>query len=122
MDRIASLTGNERGDIPGSEEIRQAMGQTLKVAKRINLAKMIPHNELSSTTFCLAEPGIEYLVYFSEMKEGQVDLSGIKATLKVEWFHPLRRIVRQGGKVEGGGKLKFTPPFKEGAVLHLMRE
>jgi hypothetical protein len=122
MDRIASLTGNERGDIPGSEEIRQAMGQTLRVAKRINLAKMIPHNELSSTNFCLAEPGIEYLVYFPEMKEGQVDLSGIKATFKVEWFHPLRRIVRQGGKVEGGGKLKFTPPFKEGAVLHLIRE
>ncbi|MBC7330452.1 hypothetical protein H5T88_08860 [bacterium] len=122
MDRIASLTGNERGDIPGSEEIRQAMGQTLRVAKRINLAKMIPHNELSSTSYCLADPGNEYLVYFPEMKEGQVDLSGIKATFKVEWFHPLRRIVRQGGKVEGGGKLKFTPPFREGAALHLIRE
>jgi Family of unknown function (DUF6298) len=44
-------------------EIRKAMGDTRKYAQRIDLDTMVPSGELASTTYCLANPGVEYLVY-----------------------------------------------------------
>jgi len=53
---------------PGAklENARRAMGVTLALARRINLAAMTPHNDLASTAYCLAEPGQEYLVYLPD--------------------------------------------------------
>lgn len=48
---------------PKWDSVRKAMGQTLTVAKRIDLARMIPRNDLASTEYCLANPGVEYLIY-----------------------------------------------------------
>jgi Family of unknown function (DUF6298) len=45
------------------EEARMAMGDTLRYATRMNLAAMVPRQDLASTTYCLADPGVEYLVY-----------------------------------------------------------
>ena len=44
-------------------EIRVAMGDTRKYAERMDLASMAPYGELASTEYCLANPGVEYLVY-----------------------------------------------------------
>jgi hypothetical protein len=43
--------------------IRRALGATRRVAQSISLRAMTPHGELSSTGYCLAAPGHEYLVY-----------------------------------------------------------
>ena len=48
---------------PKFESCRQAMGDTLAYANRMNLAKAVPHGELASSGYCLADPGEEYLVY-----------------------------------------------------------
>lgn len=48
---------------PKWDSARKAMGQTLTVAQRINLASMLPRPELASTGYCLTNPGKEYLVY-----------------------------------------------------------
>ena len=45
------------------ESCRQAMGDTLTYANKINLAAATPHNDLASSGYCLADPGREYLVY-----------------------------------------------------------
>jgi hypothetical protein len=45
------------------EDARRAMGDTLTYAKRMGLASMAPRNDLASTTYCLAHPRVEYLVY-----------------------------------------------------------
>ncbi len=45
------------------ERMRKAMGRTLSYAESMNLAAMEPRNELSTTSYCLAAPGSEYLVY-----------------------------------------------------------
>jgi hypothetical protein len=45
------------------EAARKAMGDTLAYAKRFNLAAMFPCNQLASTGYCLANPGVEYLIY-----------------------------------------------------------
>src|SRR5687768_7755758 len=48
---------------PGYTASRKAMGHTRQFAQRIHLAAMTPRPDLSSTRFCLANPGKEYLVY-----------------------------------------------------------
>jgi hypothetical protein len=48
---------------PNYEPVRVALGQTLTVAKHIGLANMIPRPDLSSSGYCLANSGREYLVY-----------------------------------------------------------
>jgi hypothetical protein len=45
------------------ENARRAMGDTLIYAKRMGLASMAPRDDLAFTTYCLANPGVEYLVY-----------------------------------------------------------
>jgi hypothetical protein len=45
------------------EHARRAMGDTLTYAKRMGLESMAPREDLASTTYCLANPGVEYLVY-----------------------------------------------------------
>lgn len=45
------------------EPTRRAMGDTLAYAERMNLADMFPSSYLSSTGYCLANPGSEYLIY-----------------------------------------------------------
>ena len=46
--------------------IRRNLGYALSYARRMNLAAMVPHGELSSLGYALASPvasGAEYLVY-----------------------------------------------------------
>jgi hypothetical protein len=50
-------------DNPQFAPIQKAMGQTAVLARRINLGKMAPRQDLASSGFCLADPGSEYLVY-----------------------------------------------------------
>jgi hypothetical protein len=48
---------------PPNGDVRKNMGYTLTYANKMNLAKMIPCGDLASTKYCLANPGIEYLIY-----------------------------------------------------------
>jgi hypothetical protein len=41
--------------------LRKSMGLTRTIAERLDLAAVVPHDELASTQFCLADPGKEYL-------------------------------------------------------------
>lgn len=45
---------------------RNAMGHTSRLANSMDLAAMVPSNNLASTKYCLAEPGRQYLVYLQE--------------------------------------------------------
>jgi Family of unknown function (DUF6298) len=48
---------------PKWDSARKAMGQTLRLAKTIDLARMVPRTDLASTGYCMANPATEYLVY-----------------------------------------------------------
>jgi len=119
MDRIAALTGDSRGEIPGAEEVRTAMGHTRTIANRINLANMTPHNDLASTGYCLAQPGTEYLVYLPEGKQLRVDLSAARGTLSAQWFNPRNGKFDRAFRVEGGQAREFTPPDQNDWAIHL---
>jgi hypothetical protein len=101
---------------------RPAMGHTRAYAEKMNLAAMTPRNELSSSEYCLANPGHEYLVYLPEGGEVTVDVSAAKGAMTVEWFNPRTGEKLPGDNVDGGAKRPFHAPFQGDAVLYLRRE
>jgi hypothetical protein len=134
-------------EMPEWESIRQAMGATLAYARRMNLAAMKSHSELSSTRYCLADPGNEYLIYapgdsafidsvrfvrrFKHQirhacrifrRKFTVDLSPHPTPFYVEWLNATTGETNIGGSVKGGAKVTFTAPFRGDAVLYLRRE
>jgi len=48
---------------PQHERARMAMGEARRWAERLDLKRTLPHEELASTGYCLADPGQAYLVY-----------------------------------------------------------
>lgn len=103
------------------EPVRKAIGNTRTLAKRMNLAVMVPHDDLASTRFCLASPGKEYVVYLPEGDEVVVDLSSAPGVFVAEWMHPIEGNITPGGTVKGGGKPRFAVPFPGPASLFLYR-
>ena len=81
---------------------------------------MAPRGDLSSTGYCLAAPGKEYLVYQPGEGPFQVQLSGDKdTTFAVEWFDPQAGMVVDGKPVKMMEQTTFAPPFSGNAVLYL---
>jgi len=106
-------------------DIRQALGFTRLYAEKLNLAAMTPRNELSSTGFCLANPGpkgAEFLVYLPEGPSVTVDLTTVPGSLSVEWFNPSTGSALPGDAVTGGVKRSFQAPFAGEAVLCLVQK
>jgi hypothetical protein len=122
MDRVAVLTGNPKGDIAGAETARRAMGYTRRLAERVNLAAMRPHDELASTRYSLADPGREYLIYLPDGGEVTVDLRAASGTLAVEWVNPRTGAATDAGTVQGGSQRSFDAPDEGDWVLYLRRK
>lgn len=101
------------------ESIRGNMGYTLTYANKINLAAMVPRNDLASTKYCLANPGSEYLVYLPCGGQVTAHVSEALGTLSVEWFNPTTGETTDGGMTTGGGRRAFTVPFSGDAVLYI---
>jgi hypothetical protein len=102
--------------------VRKNMGYTNNFAKRIDLVRTIPHPELSSTGYCLANPGLEYLIYFPAGSEAKIDLRGAEGNFTIEWFIPLtNRSVTGTKSVTGGDYLEIEPPTILDAVLLLKK-
>jgi hypothetical protein len=131
------------------ELIRKNMGFTLRYSKRLDLTSMVPRNDLSTTTYCLANPEKEYLVFLPSdgfrgirwfyrlgfykwlgwvtrllrwNEAATVDLSASPGRFKVEWFNPRTGAVTDGGTITGGRIRFFKSPFSDAAVLYLHRE
>jgi hypothetical protein len=84
----------------------------------MNLAGMTPLNRLSSTSYCLASVGQEYLVYQPANGPFTVNVAG--GAYVFEWFNPVTGSIAGTGTVGAvGGDQSFTPPFSGPAVLYL---
>ncbi len=101
------------------EGARRAMGQTRRVAERVNLAALTPRGGLASSVYCLAAPGKEYLVYLPNGGAVTVDLTAAAGQLYVEWIHPVEGTDIRAESVAGGGKRVLQAPFPGDAVVHL---
>ena len=64
--------------------IHCAMGSTLTYANRMDLVAMTPQPSLSSTGYCLAHTGAEYLVY--QPSSGAFSVNLLAGTYQYEWL------------------------------------
>ena len=104
------------------DSAREAMGQTRRYAEKMNLAAMTPAGELAETGYCLANRGVEYLVFQPGNKgEFRVNLSDASGTFSVEWFNVNTGTTVVGKPVSGGASRTFTTPFGGPAALYLKR-
>jgi len=102
--------------------LRRSMGYTRYFALRMNLVEMVPHGELASTGYCLANPEgetAEYLVYLPEGGSVAVDLSATRGKLSLEWFNPALGAVTDVWRIEGGAERSLTSPFSGHAVCYI---
>lgn len=102
---------------------RTTQKQTSEYAARIDLALTVPNSALSSTGYCMANPGTQYLVLQPATAGGAftVDLSaGGGSNFSVEWLDIGADSVSFGANVAGGSAAQsFTPPVASTVVLFL---
>jgi hypothetical protein len=96
--------------------IRLAMQDVLVYAKKIDLKNMTPQGSLSTSGFCLANRGLQYLVFSTSTS---FTLTTVAGTYTFEWFNPLTHMIVQAGSVAVGNSQNFTAPIGEASVLWL---
>jgi hypothetical protein len=121
MDPYDGSILGERFD-PRWEPIRQQLGYAARYAAKVNLAAMKPAGKLSSTGYCLADPGREYLIFATEGADIVVDLSGVSGEFTVEWFSPRDDKIQAAGKISGGEHKRLFAPLAGDVVLYLKRQ
>ena len=107
---------------PAYENVRLNLGYIRTYANKVNLVAMVPHGELASTGYALANPSqanAEYLVYLPSGGTVTVNLKSTLGNLAVEWFNPATGAVTTGNAVAGGASRSLTAPFRGDAVLYL---
>ncbi|TWU30716.1 hypothetical protein Poly41_66210 [Novipirellula artificiosorum] len=104
---------------PEDDAPRRAMGLAIEYSRRLDLARAIPRNELSSTGYCLAEPGVAYLLLAPEGGEFEVDLTASIESFSVEWLDPATGELARAPHVSGGARRIFRGPFAGATVLFL---
>jgi hypothetical protein len=106
---------------PYWEPLRATLGQARHFAQRMDLVSAQPHPELASTSFCLASPGQQYLVYVPQGSEVTVDLSATQGELNGEWTQPAEGARLALEAFTGGARKTFKVPFGGDTLLLLWR-
>jgi hypothetical protein len=101
---------------PQWNQIRSAVGDIVTYAKQVNLVNMTPQDSLSTSGYCLANPGSQYLAFSTS---NTFTLTTVAGTYTYEWFNPATHTVVQTGTVTVGSSQRFTAPFGGAAVLWL---
>ena len=104
---------------PQDDGPRRAMGQALALSQQIDLARSTPRAELSSTGYCLAEPGVSYVVFAPEGGDVEVDLTTASSSFQGEWHNVASGMIAKADAVTGGAKRLLHPSFPDAAVLFL---
>ncbi len=101
---------------------RKAMGLARWLSERADLALLTPQDDLSSTGYCLANPGVEYLVYQLQGDAGSFSVRLESGPYSVEWTDLTSGRVVTGDALQAeAGDNTFTPPFESPAILHLKK-
>lgn len=103
---------------PAWDPVREAMGRTLAWARRLSLPRMVPLTDLSSTGYCLADPGAEYAIY---QPEGGPFTARLPAgRYQAVWYHCVSGREQPPKRVRApGGPARLDPPFAGDVLLHL---
>ncbi len=99
--------------------IRAAMGITLKLAERIDLATLTPQPGLADTGYCLASPGRKYLVYLPDGGEATLNLTGINGEFNVQWVHPTQGTLSSITTIPGDARQTLKAPYPGHAAVYV---
>ncbi len=90
------------------------------LAERVqDIALMNPDDDMSSTGYCLANEGQEYVVYAEQQKEFQVKGLETGQQYRYEWINTAEASIQETGRITPDGRMhRFSPPCG-GAVLYL---
>jgi hypothetical protein len=105
----------------GWDDLRRNLGYTRRLADRLNLAACVPHGELCTSTYCLANPGEEYVCFFPAGGMEGLDLWDAPGTFAAEWLDPATGRTTQSARIQGGTRHALSAPFDGPAVLYLKR-
>lgn len=103
------------------DPIRRNLGYTRRFALRMNLNACVPRGDLCTSTYCLADPGREYLCFFPSGGYEGVDLRAASGALAAEWFNPATGETAIGGEIAGGRRHALAAPFPGASVLYLRK-
>jgi hypothetical protein len=101
---------------PYWDEIRNALTDIRTYSTKVDLARMTPQQDLSSSGFCLANRGSEYLVF---SPKNVFELSTEPGQYNYEWFDPSQHQVVKTGSLPVGTRHRFTAPLSGDVVLWL---
>jgi hypothetical protein len=81
----------------------------------MNVFACAPHNDLlsareSNEAYCLARPGQEYAVYFTDGGEVALDVSGLKGNATVRWLDIMQSKWHKPSHAAGGNMLELKCP------------
>lgn len=93
-----------------------AIGDVAAYGRKVDLKNLIPEQSLSTSGFCLANPGSQYLVFGTS---NSFTLTAVPGTYTFEWFNPSTHAIIQTGIATVGGSQTFTAPFSGQSVLWL---
>ncbi len=99
---------------------RKAMGFARWLSERVDLASLTPRSDLASTKYCLANPGMEYLVYQQQGSGRSLSLKLEPAMYAVEWIDLTGGRTAKGKDLQAkAGDTTFQSPFDGPKMLHL---
>ncbi len=108
---------------PAYDQIRYRIGDTALYAGKMNLAAMVPSSNANdcSTTYCLRNPGKEYLIY-QPTSDSSFRVNLPTGTYYCEWFNATSGNVEQTRTITvRAGRKSFMAPFNGDAVLYLKK-
>lgn len=110
-------------DDPIREEARRAMGDTLRLARRIDLAACVPDPEVCSSGYALVNrtPGREEILAYLPKGRGRIDLRWLAGELAAEWFDPATGKPVNEERIAAGKKERLRSPWRGEAVLLLRK-
>jgi len=95
------------------------MGYTLEWARRANMAGMVPSTTISSTGYCLANPGTEYIVYIPNGTSFSMDLSPVSGAVTIEWRNLITGEIVIDNSQTGGSVVTLAPPFATDVAAYI---
>lgn len=123
-----ACVGVPNGDAATALAIQRNLADTAMYANgtsahpaHLDLASVVPHGELSSTGFALANPGHQYLVY--QPTNASFTLTTVAGTYTREWWSVVNHALAQApdSYVATTGIQIFVPPVSGGVLLFLDR-
>ena len=113
-------TGSPKNPDPKHDPARRSMGLARELSERLDLVSMTPQSDLTSSGYCLANPGREYLVYQPRESHKKITLKLKPGKYSVEWINPSngKRLELQDHQSKISENV-FMPPFNGSAILHL---